>query len=506
MNKGNVKKNLIFSLLSQIAVLALSFAIPKVIMSTYGSDTNGFINTISQIFIYVSLLEAGIGQSTRNALFNPVKNDDKNEICRILSITKKYCHRVSFVYLLIVVALSFALPFLLKTELDFFTIFFYTLLEGMSSVVTIFFLNTWINLLMVEGKNYVVNIIYLITKVVCYSLKLLLCIFGLNICLIQVGYLLVSLLQVVFLFLYMKKHYSWIKLFHPSNRDVLPDKNSYVINEIALAVFSSTDMIVLSIFISTTLSSVYSVYNIAFLALNSIVSSIYNSLNYKLGQTFVTDVDLYKKTHDIFNSVFLGSMTALMSVAVALSSPFVELYTNGVTDVNYIYPLIPAMLGLVQILSWSRNIASNLSGIAGYAKQASIISIIEASMNIVLSVVLVYFCGIYGVLLATIISLPIKVVYLNLLADKVIMKRNPKNTILIIAANYFVFVLAAIIFYVFPLRIKSILSFVSWGLLLTFISFVTVFSINMIVGKDLRLALLTKLSRLFKGKKNDAIT
>lgn len=502
MNKtsGNAKKNFLFSLLSQLVVLAFGFVIPRVIMSVYGSDTNGFINTISQIFIYVSLLEAGIGQSTRNTLFEPIKNDDKDKICQILSTTKKYYRRISLIYLLIVLCLSFGLPFLLKTELDFSTIFIYTLLEGLSSVVTFFFLNTWVNLLMAEGKNYIVNIFLLLTKILCYSLKLLLCVFGLNICLIQACYLLVSLLQVLCLTFYVRKHYPWLKLHLASKEDTLPDKNSHVINEIAWTIFSSTDMIVLSIFVSTALSSVYSVYNIAFLALNSLVSSIYNSLNYKLGQTFVSDVEQYEKIHDCFNGAFLGTMTILMSVAVALSSPFVTIYTDGVNDVNYYYPLLPVMLGSVQMLSWSRNIAGNLSGIAGYAKQTSIVSIIEASLNIALSITLVHFLGIYGVLIATVVSLPIKVVFLNILADKIVMKRSPKNTILILLVNYVIFSASALFFYFYPLQIETILVFVLYGFLLTIAFSAIVLFVNLLVEKDLRIVLQHRIVGVFRRK------
>ena len=114
----------------------------------------------------------------------------------------------------------------------------------------------------------------------------------------------------------------------------------------------------------------------------------------------------------------------MVSTAYVLILPFVRLYTRGVNDVDYIYQILPLLFCLVQLLSWSRNVAGNLTGVAGYAKQVSYASLIEAFTNIVFSVILVFHFGIVGVLIATVIALPVKVIYCVYLTDKKIMKRS----------------------------------------------------------------------------------
>lgn len=54
--------------------------------------------------------------------------------------------------------------------------------------------------------------------------------------------------------------------------------------------------------------------------------------------------------------------------------PFIRLYTHGVNDVNYIIPILPALFCSVQLISWSRYIAGNLTGLAGYAKRVAVIN------------------------------------------------------------------------------------------------------------------------------------
>ena len=141
-------------------------------------------------------------------------------------------------------------------------------------------------------------------------------------------------------------------------------------------------MIVLSVFVSTKLSSVYSVYNLVFSNLNLLLNSVYSSVSYVLGCTFHEDEKKYVTYHDAFTTIFMGGMTILMCITYILILPFIRLYTNGVTDVEYIYTILPVMFCLVQILSWSRYVSGNLTGLQRYAKTVSYISIAEAIVNL----------------------------------------------------------------------------------------------------------------------------
>ena len=66
-----------------------------------------------------------------------------------------------------------------------------------------------------------------------------------NIAFIQFGYFVVSLIQLVLYYLYMKNKFGWINYNVDTGDAILPDKNANLISEIAWVVFSSTDMIVL---------------------------------------------------------------------------------------------------------------------------------------------------------------------------------------------------------------------------------------------------------------------
>lgn len=488
MKKSGIK-NIFYSFFGQLVILFFGFLVPRIILEKYGSDTNGLTNTITQIFTYLALLEAGIAQATTNSLYKFLYKKDsfKNDISKIMSISQMYFRKVSKVYGIIVIIIAFVMPLFLKTNLSYFTVCLYIFIEGLIALVSFNFIQSWNAMLIADGKNYLIINVDLLTKVLCYIVKIILALKCYNIIFIQIGCFIVSLIK---LFIYKKfilKKYKWVKITNDYTDEKLENKSSYLIAEIAWAVFSSTDMIILSIFCSTQFASIYSIYNMVFLAINSLLNSVYNSLKYILGKTFFNNREEYIIIHDSFNSIFFGIMTIFMCVAFILVIPFIKLYTKGITDINYIYNIFPLLFALVQLLSWSRYVSGNLTAIAGYAKNTSYISIIEAIINLVLSIILVNSYGIVGVLIATVCALPLKVIYCTYLSDKVILKRNCWFTIKILGVNWLIFLITVVIFSIYKININSILEFIKYGIILTFIYFVLVMICNYSTNKKLRI-------------------
>ena len=484
MNKTKFVKNVIFGFGGQFAVIVLGIVIPRIMITSYGSDVNGLISTVSQIFAYMALLEAGIGQAARNALFKPISEKNQKEISFIVSMARRYFRNLTIYYAIGVVVLSILLPIVLRTNVNKVVIFFIVFLEGMSGVISFFYIQTETVVLSADGKEYVNNSVNSVNKVIGYILKIFMSILGVDIVFLQLVYFLITIAKTLFYQNYFKKNYSWIDYNYAPKTAKLKDRNAYIITEVAWTMFSSTDMIVLSVFLSTQMSSVYSVYNMIFSNLNILLNAVYMSVNYVLGQVYHENIDKYKKIHDAYTSIFLGSMTILMSISYLLIIPFIKMYTQGVNDVNYVYGSLPILFCLVQILSWSRYVTGNLTAVAGYAKSASKISLIEALLNITFSVILVNKFGIVGVLAATVIALPLKVIYCIYLSDKKILKRSYKKTISILGINYFLFSLTVFIERIIVIKINGILDFIKYGILFS-LTFGTIgLTANILVNKD----------------------
>lgn len=60
MKKKRALYNLIVGMGSKFVLMVLGFIIPKIFIENYGSDVNGLLSSIGQVFAYLNLVEAGI--------------------------------------------------------------------------------------------------------------------------------------------------------------------------------------------------------------------------------------------------------------------------------------------------------------------------------------------------------------------------------------------------------------------------------------------------------------
>ena len=164
MSRSKFIKNIILGFGGQLVIIVLGIIIPKIMIVNYGSDINGLLSTVTQIFTYMALLEAGIGQAARNALYKPISQGDKSGISCIASIAQRYFRKITLYYGMGVIFLSILLPFVIKTNVTQSTILFVVFFEGISGVISFYFIETQTIILAADGRGYVNNGVNVINK------------------------------------------------------------------------------------------------------------------------------------------------------------------------------------------------------------------------------------------------------------------------------------------------------------------------------------------------------
>ncbi|HAZ20657.1 MAG TPA: sugar isomerase, partial [Clostridiales bacterium] len=210
-------------------------------MLAYGSEVNGLFSSVGQIFGYVALLEAGIGAATIQVLYKPVVAGDKSSINHILSATKKYYKKVSFYYFACIVVISLLYPMLIHSNINKLYIGFIVFLQGLSGVINFYFQATLKQLLLAEGKNYIETNVSMMTHIITSFARVFLILSSANIVLIQLVYLLTTILEMLFYYFYFKKKYPWLHLHAKPDFSSLQQKNAFLIHQISGLIFSSTD-------------------------------------------------------------------------------------------------------------------------------------------------------------------------------------------------------------------------------------------------------------------------
>lgn len=199
-------RNIFYGLLNLILTSAIALLIPRLVISNYGSEVNGLILSVTQVFAYFSLLEASVGLASIQALYKPISIDDRISVNKILSASNNYFKKSSLYYLISIVILSMIYTNFVNAEVSKTTIVMIIIITGLSGLVSFFFQNKYKILLEAEGKSYVFINLMTLTQLLNNVSRIVLLRFNFSIVSVQSIFLVVSILQSLGLIIYMKKN------------------------------------------------------------------------------------------------------------------------------------------------------------------------------------------------------------------------------------------------------------------------------------------------------------
>ena len=77
--------NVAASLFMQIASVISALIVPRLILETFGSSTNGLVSSISQFLNYITLVEGGITGVISANLYKPLVDGDNKKLSSVLT-------------------------------------------------------------------------------------------------------------------------------------------------------------------------------------------------------------------------------------------------------------------------------------------------------------------------------------------------------------------------------------------------------------------------------------
>lgn len=196
-------------------------------------------------------------------------------------------------------------------------------------------------------------------------------------------------------------------------KDPLPQKWNGMGQHIAYSIQNSTDIIVLTIFSTLDSVSVYSVYNLIAQSIRLLIQSFTTGLTSFFGNLLAkNEIALLNKYFSEIEWAIHTVVIYLYGMTAVLISSFVMLYTSGIKDVNYYAPVFGALLVFAGAAFSLRTPYQSIIHAAGHYKQTQLSSIIEVSINVVVSLVMVKKFGLIGVTIGTLVSMTYRTLYL----------------------------------------------------------------------------------------------
>ena len=402
---------MISGLILQFFTLVSGFIIPQIILKYFGSEVNGLVSSLNQFLSYITLVEGGITGVIVANLYKPIVEYDASKISSILVTADKFYKKIGILFIGYSVILAFLYPLIFKIEFKYIYVWSLTIVLSLTLLIQYMFSLTLRTILNADKKGYIVNftqtvivifnIIFALVSVYIYpSIHVLKLISGL-----------LFLLQPIAFEIYARKNYKINWNATVDNSLIKSRWNGFAIN-LAAFIHNSTDITVLTFFTNLKTVSIYSVYCLVSNGIKQLINACLTGITHTVGQAYAKKnwEELNQKL-DIYEYIVFGLVAFLFTITALLITPFVQLYTKGITDTNYYQPLFGYLLVISEVLYLIKLPHLNLAYSANKFKDITVPAYIEAILNVVTSIILVSRFGLIGVTIGTIVGMIYRMVF-----------------------------------------------------------------------------------------------
>lgn len=425
-NRGKrAAKNVMSLLVYQIVTVICGFIAPVLIIRSYGSATNGLINTITQYLAYVVLLESGFGPVVKAALYRPIAEKSREEIEKILKAAEKFFRLIALIFVVYVVALVAILPASFLEDFDWLYTASLIVIIAMATFAEYFFGMTYRLFLQAEQKTYVPMLIKTFATILSTVLIVVLINMNFSIQIVKLASTVAFALAPVAQNLYVKKKYNF-KHDKTIPKYEIKQRWDGLAQHIAATIHDNTDIIVLSIFVGVKEVSVYAVYMLVLKGIKNIIRAVNTGVEASFGDMMAhKEKDNLREKFSAYETTFMAIVTIVYACAIALTVPFVEVYTRGVDDVNYIRPLFAVLIVTAEFIWALRLPYASLAHTAGHFKETKPGAWLEAIINVAVSLtlVVVFDMGMVGVAIGTLAAMFVRMIDFMLHSSRFVLER-----------------------------------------------------------------------------------
>lgn len=400
--------NSAMSIVTQVLTVVLNFAVKTVFIKMLNDEYLGVNGLFTNIITMLSLADLGIGIAIPYSLYKPLANKDEHKINVLMNFYKKVYTIIGIAVLLIGLSLTPFLGLIIKDipkNVPHLSLIY--ILFVIHSASSYFFVYKKF-LIDSDQKGYITSRIIFTFSTLLSIIQIILLVTTKNYILFLLSSIILVIIQNIYISSKANKLYPFIKnktdekLEKEDMEGIKKNVSSLFIYKVGTVIMNGTDNIIISKFIGLIIVGFYSNYVLIINSITTVLNQIFNAITSSIGNLVVTTNK--KRSKEVYDNLNFANfwLYALFGVCIiVLINPFINVwigkkYVMGFSIV-FLLVLNFYVLGMQSVTNSFRN----AYGLFWIAKYRPIIMVI---INIVISVVLVQFIGIEGVLIGTLIS------------------------------------------------------------------------------------------------------
>lgn len=403
--KKAILRNSMIGLISQVVATAFTFVSRSLFIKYIGVEILGINSTFTSVLNTLALSELGFQTAVAYSLYKPIHDNNQKEINDIVNIFRIVYRYIGLFFIVASFVLLPFLKYIITGTPVTNRIYVYFLLQAAASTCT-YFLAYKRTVVYADQKEYVSKTIDMTANIIFNILQCVVIVLFRN----YIVYLFLKILQVycsnAIVHFYCKKTYPYLykdKINFVKFKEIWTNVKNVFAGRIASYVYTSTDSLVISIFVSTTSVGYFANYMTIVNSLKTLTGSVLMPITPTIGHFLVEENDSDKKEESFLLFTHVRYLIALLVgvPTIVLIDEFIRIWIGeGFILSRMIVTLISADFYIHLVHSASAEYINS----GGLFKTGKYIEIAGAVVNIVTSVLFVNILGIEGVLIGTVIS------------------------------------------------------------------------------------------------------
>ncbi len=414
----NAVKNTTYGIISKIVSLVLGFASRTVFIYILGNQYLGVNGLYTEILSMLSFAELGFGTALIFAMYKPVAEDDKIKILKLLDFYKKVYRIIALIITVIGLVLLPFLQYIVKgaDQLSLFDLRLYFLIFLFNSVVGYFvsYKFSYVNALQ---KNYVETNINMVLNVITIVAQIAVLILFRNFLAYLITQSIMLLISRFILVSFLNKKFPILKekpetpLTKDERKPIYREVRGLVVHQFSSVAVHSTDNIIISSLTGLGVAAVglISNYNLIINSVLGFITIIFTSVTSGFGNLAASGtIDEFRNVFKVANFINFWIYGFCAIAFFVLIPPFITLWIgkdNLIDTISFLLIIINCYL------QGQSTIYNNARIAKGNFNKDKWLALIQALVNLVVSIIGAKFLGLVGVYIGTIVSRLVYVVF-----------------------------------------------------------------------------------------------
>ena len=493
--------NFITDAFPQVIILILGLIKVKLFLRVLGNEQLGLYQLYGQIVAYLVLLEGGVGSAMLFRLYKPIAEKDNEKISQTMCAGKVIFNVVGIIILLCGLGVSFFVNNFIKESSFTHAYVQITFILYLISQVLYYFTVPERVMFEAEQKKYIPNTVFQLIALLKAIVEIAIILLGRGLIEILISLIICSLIANGIIIIIYKKQHKYINKKAKKDFSMIKDVKDLFVNTLGNLISNNIDIIIISKFIGLGYVAIYSTYNYFVEAIKQFIEKITGATMAGIGNLMLEDKQRAYNVFEEFNNLVFYLATIICIPFYIIINSFINIWYEGKIITKEIYAILFSVILLYQVIRVPLKVYTLSSG---KFKQVKNFVLLEIAINLLLSLILIRFMGITGVLLGTIISL---IIADFLTKPRVIFKeifdKNCNKYYAKALANFFIIMILAFAWRkIISYNISGIIECMLIGVIVAIIN-LAITTIYFKISKQFNF--FSRIIRTIKGEKNEGV-